>query len=963
MKLAPLQKLTRDIQDVVADSQVPDEFLISLAAEDSEACVYANERLSQTISLLHGGYRDEAVQIADQSPNLLEVVALLDFPSRAEWLKLLQKKSLESPPWLMMSAADELEQTYDRLRALDHLLKKNRLLALSQAPLPARIFVLQRLAQQDPANPIWIDDSEMLQRARLSQIKEEYARAESKNDTTTLLELTKELQGTWDIPIPSSLRDRVVYSSTELAKSEARIRMEQIAIGLNDALIEFDDGVGRQHRENWNQENHVANLAAGDEVFQSAQEALTWLSDLDEQKADDNAFQIAVADLEASVERHVTIDVLDRKIYDAQKFERDLPDSLIHRVNQYREGLEINSRRRLWLKITSAVTVLLVCIAAVAWYLDGVAYNNSLNLAREQMVSFVKDQGFKSGQKYFDSLPEFVRKDGEVIRLHGELVANGEKEASRKQEFDRYVKQVDLTGDMGFAIEDIVKAIDQLSITNTEKRQTEILKNQINSERMLRQNARNQRFLKELGKYRDSLERIINQDVNHESVRDLSSLIIGIEKLTDSSTAFVDGKSGISTTIKRNANNLVLQASARIKEIETANQAIAELNEMARRVNDPVRFASGLKDFANRFADDKNSVEFSRTANEVEIWTGLQNWQKLAATHNSISLESISPKEAAKKRQRLQQLSQKLSIEGTSNSVNLLAKYLNDRATVPKDGARTIRQLKSVFTQPSFSAIQVVRTKNGEVRYLSAPFDPQGDTKYRYFDKNASTRTDSREAEDQFAEAPHCEIAKKLATTLETGQVNDFQELIVNLVATTLEDQPGAGIPLDPILQCEFLDQILLFAKLTSPALKPFSEKYRNEMKTQKLLVVDWKAPYPADAPSRASASNFLKNFERKFADLRSKQKKKSTDMAEVSSWHAVKDYSIVGFLYRTNSSWKVATSQKIDSTAKLYCLIPTAKDTAKFELLGDYTAKSFANVSIGSLQAGRPVFILSPKK
>jgi hypothetical protein len=556
-----------------------------------------------------------------------------------------------------------------------------------------------------------------------------------------------------------------------------------------------------------------------------------------------------------------------------------------------------------------------------------------------------------------------VRKDGQVIRLHGDLVANGEKETSRKQEFENCVNQIDLSGDLGFAVDDIVKAMSRLSVTDAEKRQVEVVKNQINSERLARQNSRNKIFLEQLGTYRDSLEKAIKQDADHDSVKKLSSLVLSIEKLTDSSTAFVDGKSGISTTIKRNANNLILQARTKINEIETSNRAANELNELVKHVNNPVRFASELEGFASRFGDDRNSVGFSRTANEKPILSGLQKWQQLAILLDRNSLESMSPDQAEKTEQQLVNLSKQLSIDDASGSLQQLYKYLAQRKSVPQGGSRMVRQLRSVFAQSSFSKIQTIQRKDGEIRYLSSPFDPQGGTTYRYFYKNASTRSDKQNTNDRLSEAPHCKIARELTLRLEAGQLSDFEGLVTELIATTVDTGPDTGIPVDPIVQCEFLDQILLFAKLTSPSLKPFSEEHRSKIKSQKLLAVDWKAPYAVSDSPRVLAKNFLADFKNEFAELKVTLENSAVDFPEMSTWRNIKNYSAVGFLYQNNSSWKIVFSQNIEPSSKLYCFVPKANGSANFEPIGQYEAGQFKGETSNFRQAGRPVFIFSDKK
>ncbi len=75
-------KLTREIRDSIGNSQLPSEFLVDLAAEFGEAVESVNQRLTDVVKILSDGYRDEAIDLAEQAPPLLDLVSTLDFPER-----------------------------------------------------------------------------------------------------------------------------------------------------------------------------------------------------------------------------------------------------------------------------------------------------------------------------------------------------------------------------------------------------------------------------------------------------------------------------------------------------------------------------------------------------------------------------------------------------------------------------------------------------------------------------------------------------------------------------------------------------------------------------------------------------------------------------------------------------------------------------------------------------------------
>ena len=193
-------KLIMEIQGVLANPNTPIELLSGVAAEYNEACESANQRLTTARKLLASGHRDEAVQLAERFPPLLDMVAELDFPETDRWRDALATNGIETPPVLSIEAAAEIENAYDELRQFEPLLETHRMLALSQAPLPSRILILKKLAQKDPTNPLWGADIELFEKARLDQIKSEMAKANKQNDAAKLKALATELGQSMEHP-------------------------------------------------------------------------------------------------------------------------------------------------------------------------------------------------------------------------------------------------------------------------------------------------------------------------------------------------------------------------------------------------------------------------------------------------------------------------------------------------------------------------------------------------------------------------------------------------------------------------------------------------------------------------------------------------------------------------------------------------------------------------------------------
>src|SRR6516165_1407149 len=143
----------------------------ALATAYAGACHEVTQRLGRCHRLLQQGLRSEAIQLAEAEPNLLETLAALDFPERAEWDDLVHLHDLEPAPNLPIEPARRLNEAYAEENPLQDLLRRHRRLALQRAPLRSRIGVLRQLASRDPGNPIWTDDLRAFEGNRFLQIQ------------------------------------------------------------------------------------------------------------------------------------------------------------------------------------------------------------------------------------------------------------------------------------------------------------------------------------------------------------------------------------------------------------------------------------------------------------------------------------------------------------------------------------------------------------------------------------------------------------------------------------------------------------------------------------------------------------------------------------------------------------------------------------------------------------------------
>jgi hypothetical protein len=132
------ERLVRKIAAAIGNPVSLDD-MESLAEKYKEECEGANERLRQCEAILRGGDLVQALQSAESSPNLLDLVTLLAFSKEADWRKLCVENSLPQAPLLDERAIRALNQCYASGIQADNplyavyrsaILKKNHLKAL-----------------------------------------------------------------------------------------------------------------------------------------------------------------------------------------------------------------------------------------------------------------------------------------------------------------------------------------------------------------------------------------------------------------------------------------------------------------------------------------------------------------------------------------------------------------------------------------------------------------------------------------------------------------------------------------------------------------------------------------------------------------------------------------------------------------------------------------------------------------
>ena len=206
---------------VQSSDQTRNGVLESLASTYADACVEINQRMGRCHRLLQQGLRSEAIQLADSEPKVLDSLAALDFPERADWDELVQIYELAAAPKLAIEQAQFLNEAYAQEDPLQDLLRMHRRLALQRASVKPRIAIMRKIAAQDANNSIWADDLRTFEKARFREVQSAAAVAVQNRNLAALSQLLAEIeQQTWVEPPPKALVQA-------LRKADAQFRGQQ----------------------------------------------------------------------------------------------------------------------------------------------------------------------------------------------------------------------------------------------------------------------------------------------------------------------------------------------------------------------------------------------------------------------------------------------------------------------------------------------------------------------------------------------------------------------------------------------------------------------------------------------------------------------------------------------------------------------------------------------------------------
>lgn len=797
--------------------------LTSLLAKYSAQCREVNVRLRRCDECVKQGLRSEALHLADAAPNLLDAVAVLDFPERQQLLDVLSMYFLAPPEPLLLEVASALNEAYAQHEPLQKLLDSHRLLALGRSPLAERLPVLRSLAKLDEASPHWEVDVREMERARLREMDAESRAAMKCGDAATLKSLLGEAQTEgWREPVPAPFLRELKVRAGQASRARAVQRIKELNVKLHEAFAALDVSAARPLRDEWSQKQQIAQVSETDPLWEHVAPVFDWLAERDRSDATELGYVRAVAETEHALDNdHLTSAELKRLGLAVDRFERALPPSLESRYRSRLANLELSESRRRRLLIGAGFAAFATMVG-----LFGVVIHFSYDAEKTRrvaaaMASFIEEGKLDEARKLMEQHPPST---SEVWLATQKKLANAEQ--SEKDRVTRWRAEVETASSSTEAIrvEAALGQARQLARTTDEK--IAVGKLQSTWQRRVSDEiaAREQHCREAIASATEALKELDaairdSRDSGQERLQELLQTAdsrVAKLRLTQASVSNELGSQVTLLDSRLQASRKALAGLVKTSELlDQLTSAVLMPRGSVKAVGSADAYATVLREFANTNPNDPRAATFKAAADASPLPAVItrqilaDRWKRMIPTDEK-DVEA-----------RVREVQSYLLEYPQSPDRELMGRYEKWLASIqrrfaddgdPDEGAQ--RRLAALFNSKFIADGHVLRDTKGRTYYLTGPRDtPFGSiASFKYqAGFNGETKTASMSPTDlaspKTVPPPQAEIAKKVRTSSRSISLDKWSDHFLELSDTLRK----AG-EVDPFLRYLLVVKTLEFA-------------------------------------------------------------------------------------------------------------------------------------------------------
>jgi hypothetical protein len=757
--------------------------LSGLAAVFAAACAEANERLGRCGQYLRQGLRSEALHLSAAEPDLLDAVAVLDFPERARWDELTFAYGLTKAPALAIDVAQALNEAYALEHPLEDLLRSHRRLALARAPLRERLGVIRKIAQYDPSNTIWQDDIVSYEKVRHGEIAGEIQTARSRLDLPALTALRQELGGTeWRTPPPESIIAQAREAEKHVRQRLARDTLANLLGSLKQAQVANDAALARNLRARWVEASSEADLPQGHPLRGQVQTTLDWLDGVERKAAKERKYYKTLDRLDEALAAgpdRATLSEIER---DARGFGRDLPPAVeVQLAERYRQ-LARADRRRVQIRLAVAGATTLVILGLVIGSGIRESRRRELEQAASRISSLLDAKQPREAREAYDRVEAARPGAGgseELAPVYEQLVAAERKEGDRVVAFRAAVDAVQAVP-LAQDIEPAVRAALALALRPDEQAEVNHLARTRRAFLEAQQAKVDQLLAPRIVALQAKVDQAIGPPAGlppaEDAVERLSALRAEVRSVRDDSA-------GAGADTRRQIDRLESRLRSASDAIATRLEKGRALGGLVKAIGsirtpeDLLQFFDRCDEFAKRYPEDSLAKGMLQAAGDRPYLMAAVAWNDLVRSWPR-PLTTVPPKDAE---ERARKLSRYLAENAKVTNRDALARYASFLESLARlgttDDDNPAGQVRGLFANPLVADVVMVTTKNGKRYYALRPaefsqagwklhaltsVDGKGKT---VFIARTNLRTNARSPQSKLADRVRALLAKATASS------------------------------------------------------------------------------------------------------------------------------------------------------------------------------------------------------
>jgi hypothetical protein len=947
------------------------DFLRAAAADYSVACEEVNERLRHCGALLRQGLRSEAIQLAEIDPNLLDVVAILDLPERDQWLDLAKRSSIAPPTPLMLDVAAALNEAYAVEQPLAALLQHHRLLALTHAPLPARIQTLRRLAQMDADNPIWQEDLRTFEQERQKQIQAEVEAAVRAGDAAALTTLDAELSSPdWANAPPPALAKLAAEEKTTLAYWAVQSRFEDFVGKLKSAMSAGRLDHGKTLYKRWNEIIADSGLEPYEELTRHAAPALKWVRDNLEREA-------AVTALAGAVDEEQPVARL-KELHRLATVHGELSSSL---EEQYRSRVAVAdcTARRLWqLKIGVAAAACAAVVVVIGLVVTNERYKQELRTAQAKLAGWIEHRELEEAEAVAAQLSPRHRRDPQLQDLLAAVVRMRKLEPEREANVSKHLKvarewqghvekslgndarQSALDGLRGELeqVESRVSQARELERTREERAEIESLNERVKHARDQLQIQLDQAFQKEYEVFDKRLTQM-EQDKS-SSYGEQENALANLKKDLDRWQA---AGAHINPALAPRMGTLNERFFSLQKGIQRRGWEEGDERKITDAVGDIQAYSKALREYVQRNPSADRTPDLKRVADELPCWQAVADWEKLATEWRQAALAGLQPAAANDRLKAASGVLEKFTNCSACESLRTLLPYFQAIAQRDNAGKRIDAPLKKLFNHPLVADVWMLETEDGnkgrQRYYCHERPTSDKDSRFEYvcaFDEKTQTGSLSKTSKVLYrGRAPQTNVAEQIQPVLNTLNDDNWEKSFCRMIAVVQVDRA-----IDPILKITLLERVLSTGIGGSHYLEKAFARHLEWIKSANIdTFANWLDPTNSDV---ARVRNEAEIKLRDFPDVVGPSNAVEEDMKTL---HRPSDFRWIGWLHRSrDGQYECLSRPELDGDGPLFVACgETAGGKSVLNAIGRRDGKkvTIEPALRSSLAEGRPVYLKVP--